>query len=167
MPSKEKQNVIEKFRRGDYHILVSTPVVEVGIDITNTNVMMIEAAERFGLAALHQLRGRVGRGLVQSYCLLFTESTSKEVIERLKLLEKYNIGLKLAEMDLTLRGPGEIYGTAQHGVPSLKAASFQDLKLIQQSRKEALAILEKDKSLKSFPILMEKLERFEEDISPD
>jgi len=167
LPSKEKQNVIEKFRRGDYHILVSTPVVEVGIDITNTNVMMIEAAERFGLAALHQLRGRVGRGLVQSYCLLFTESTSKEVIERLKLLEKYNIGLKLAEMDLTLRGPGELYGTAQHGVPSLKAASFQDLKLIQQSRKEALAILEKDKSLKSFPILMEKLERFEEDISPD
>ncbi len=134
MKSSEKQAVLEKFRDRQTDILVTTPVVEVGIDIPNASIMVIEAAERFGLASLHQLRGRVGRGNRQSYCLLFTENRSIRVQERLKLLEKYHNGLQLAEMDLERRGPGDIYGILQSGQLNLKLANTADLELIIKSK---------------------------------
>lgn len=138
---KDKEKVMQKVRAGKIDILVATPVVEVGIDLPNATIMMIEAASRFGLAALHQLRGRVGRGAKQSYCLLFTETTSSKAQTRLKALEKTTSGGQLAELDLKLRGPGEVYGTRQHGFPELKIASFSDTKLIRQAREAAEEIL--------------------------
>ncbi|MBI4029235.1 MAG: ATP-dependent DNA helicase RecG [Candidatus Blackburnbacteria bacterium] len=138
---KEKDEIMDKMKRGEVDILVATPVVEVGIDIPNATIMMIEAAERFGLAQLHQLRGRVGRGNKQSYCLLFTESASQNTLKRLKRLEKTLSGRALAELDLELRGPGEMYGTAQHGFPELKVASFSDYELIKASREAARELI--------------------------
>ena len=137
MKAKEKDAVIEEFRNKKINILVSTPVVEVGIDIPNATIMLIEAAERFGLAQLHQLRGRVGRGAKQSYCLLFTQSPSEKVATRLKAMEEAKSGSQLAELDLRLRGPGEIFGTRQHGFEQLKVASFSDFQLIKISREAA------------------------------
>ncbi|MCL5433041.1 MAG: ATP-dependent DNA helicase RecG, partial [Patescibacteria group bacterium] len=122
----EKDRILKKFRDREIDVLVSTPVVEVGIDIPNATVMMVEGAERFGLAQLHQLRGRVGRGDKQSYCLLFTEIEENNVVKRLKSLEILHDGAKLSEIDLKFRGPGEIYGTLQHGIPMLKIASFSE-----------------------------------------
>ena len=133
---KEKEKIIEQFTNKEYDILVSTPVVEVGIDIQNATIMMIESAERFGLASLHQLRVRVGRGLQQSFCLLFTESSNPSVLERLSALEKNSDGLKLAEIDLKTRGPGQIYGTMQSGIPEFKVASLTDLDLITATKNE-------------------------------
>jgi ATP-dependent DNA helicase RecG len=165
MKSKEKEEVLGKFRDGKIDILVATPVVEVGIDIPNATIIVIEASERFGLAQLHQLRGRVGRGDKQSYCLLFTDSKSPQTIERLKAMEKHNIGAELAELDLRLRGPGEIYGTQQHGRKMLKIASFSDFDLIQKVRKEAEEIFP---NLKSYPRLSEKLKTINlKKVSPD
>ncbi len=154
MKSKEKEEVLNKFRDGKIDILVATPVVEVGIDIPNATIIVIEASERFGLAQLHQLRGRVGRGDKQSYCLLFTESLNPQTLERLKAMEKHNFGAELAELDLQLRGPGEIYGTMQHGRHMLKIASFSDFDLIQKVRREAEKIFP---NLKKYPKLLEKL----------
>jgi len=165
MKSKEKDEVLEKFRIGKIDILVATPVVEVGIDIPNATVIVIEAAERFGLAQLHQLRGRVGRGDKQSYCLLFTESKNPQTIERLKAMEKHNFGAELAELDLRLRGPGEIYGTMQHGIKMLKIASFSDFDLIHKVRREAEKIFPR---LNNFPKLLEKLKDINlKKVSPD
>lgn len=155
MKNKEKEEVITKFRQGKLDILVSTPVVEVGIDIPQATIMMIESADRFGLAQLHQLRGRVGRGEKQAYCLLFAENAEGRVLERLKTMEKINIGSKLAEIDLSLRGPGEIYGTSQHGFPDLRLASYTDLELIQKTKEEAEKIIPK---LKQFPFLYQRLQ---------
>ena len=160
LKSKEKNAVLEKFKKGKLDILVSTPVVEVGIDIPTATIMMIEGAERFGLAQLHQLRGRVGRGPQQSYCLLFTEMRGKKIIKRLKALERTNIGMKLAELDLQLRGPGEIYGTAQHGFFDLKVASFTDLPLIERTRKAASQLTAHDSQLNSYPLLQAKLKAY-------
>ncbi len=141
MKSKEKDQILQKFKEGKLDILVATPVVEVGIDIPNATIMVVEAADHFGLAQLHQLRGRVGRSHLQSYCFLFTENEIPPVIERLKSLERTNIGMELSEIDLKLRGPGEIYGTRQHGFPDLRLASFSDLNLIQKTRKAAESLL--------------------------
>lgn len=161
----EKQEVLENFRDGKLDMLVATPVVEVGIDIKNATIMLIEAADRFGLAQLHQLRGRVGRGEKQSYCLLFTESSSQKSIERLRCLETTHLGAELAELDLKLRGPGEVYGTIQHGLPSLKIASFSDFELIDETKKEAKKILPE---LSKHPKLLEKIKSYKaENISPD
>lgn len=143
LKAKEKDEVVNKFRAGEYQILVSTPVVEVGIDIPNTTIMVIEAADRFGLAQLHQLRGRVGRGEKKSYCLLFTESKSEKVLGRVKAMEEAKTGPELAELDLRLRGPGEIFGTAQHGFPEMRVASFSDLPLIHKTREAAEMIFPK------------------------
>lgn len=145
--SKEKEKILTDFKEGKLDILVTTPVVEVGIDIPNATIMMIEGADRFGLAQLHQLRGRVGRSNLQSYCLLFTENQTQKVVERLKYMEKTNIGMELAEADLQLRGPGEIYGTRQHGFPDLKIASFSDLDLIQKTRTVAQKLIIENWSL--------------------
>lgn len=154
LKAKEKQETLLAFRNGKTHILVATPVVEVGIDIPNATIMLVEAAERFGLAQLHQLRGRVGRGVKESFCLLFTESKSPRTHQRLKYLEKSYVGAELAELDLKLRGPGEIYGTLQHGAPELKIASFSDFPLIEKARREAEKVFP---HLSSYPLLYQKV----------
>lgn len=135
--AQEKEKILTDFKEGKLDILVATPVVEVGIDIPRATIMLIEAADRFGLAQLHQLRGRVGRSNLASYCFLFTENENPKVIDRLKTLERTNLGMELAEIDLRLRGPGEIYGTRQHGFPDLKIASLTDVSLISRARKAA------------------------------
>jgi ATP-dependent DNA helicase RecG len=137
LKSEQKDKIIESFKNKKTDILVTTPIVEVGIDIPNANIMLIEAAERFGLASLHQLRGRVGRGKKQSYCFLFTQSSSKKSNSRLNALKKESSGFALAEIDLRLRGPGEIFGLRQHGFPELKIASWQQTDLITKAKKTA------------------------------
>lgn len=134
---REKESVLNQFRAGKYQILVSTPVVEVGIDIPNATVMIIEGAERFGLAQLHQLRGRIGRGGVESWCLLFTEDEHPENLKRLAAMQIHSVGSELAELDLKLRGPGEVYGLRQSGLPDLKIAELSDTALLQETRTAA------------------------------
>jgi ATP-dependent DNA helicase RecG len=138
------------FRKGKTDILVSTPVVEVGIDIPNATVMVIEGSERFGLAQLHQLRGRVGRSNMKSYCLLFSEHGQTR---RLTAMTKTNSGFELAELDLKIRGPGEIFGTKQSGFPELKVASWSDSELIKETKELALRISD---SPKDYPSVIEK-----------
>lgn len=135
MKSEEKEIIIEKFSKGEVDILVSTPVVEVGIDVPNACIMVVEGSERFGLSSLHQLRGRVGRGVKQSYCLLMTDSPSRKPLARLQAMEKNHSGFELAEIDLKLRGPGEIFGVKQHGIPELKIATWQDFDNIRLSKR--------------------------------
>jgi len=137
---KDKDKIITKFREKKLDILVSTPVIEVGMDIPNANIMLIEAADRFGLAQLHQLRGRIGRGESKSYCLLFSESPSQKAQARLHAVKSETSGFKLAEKDLTLRGPGEIFGTKQSGLPELKIANWQSVDLIKQAKEVALIL---------------------------
>lgn len=155
LKGKEKDEVIEKFRNGKTDILVSTPVVEVGVDIPQASIMLIEAAERFGLAQLHQLRGRVGRGGQQAYCLLFSESDSPQTKKRLKAMEDINSGLKLAELDMKMRGPGQIYGISQHGFMDLKFADYSDSELIQETKKLAEEVFPR---LSEIPDLKKRLE---------
>jgi ATP-dependent DNA helicase RecG len=143
----DKESAMRNFRSGEFHILVATPVVEVGIDIPNATVMLIEGADRFGLAQLHQFRGRVGRGEHQSYCILLAESPSPESGERLSLLERTHDGFALAEEDLRLRGPGDFFGIRQSGLPDLKMARLSDMKLLELARKEAINIFKKDSAL--------------------
>jgi ATP-dependent DNA helicase RecG len=147
MRSAEKDAVLDSFRRGELHILVATTVIEVGIDIPNASVMVIEGADRFGLAQLHQLRGRVGRGADQSFCLLLSDDPSEAAQQRLRLLEDNNDGFALAEADLKLRGPGDYFGTRQSGLPEFQAADFSDVKLIETARQEAMGLLEADAGL--------------------
>jgi ATP-dependent DNA helicase RecG len=153
---KEKDEILKDFRSGKIDILVSTPVVEVGIDIPNATIMVIEAAERFGLAQLHQLRGRVGRGEKQSYCLLFSNFHSGTAYARLTAMEKTHSGFELAELDLKLRGPGEIFGTNQSGFPELKVASWADVELIKTAKDVAGEVI---KHPNKFPMLTNKLEK--------
>ncbi|MDE2590203.1 MAG: DNA helicase RecG, partial [Patescibacteria group bacterium] len=154
MKAKEKDKILQAFKNKQYDILVATPVVEVGIDIPNATVIVIEASERFGLAQLHQLRGRVGRGDKQSFCLLYTESGSLQTINRLKSLEKIYNGAELAELDLKIRGAGDIYGTQQSGWKMLKIASFSDITLIERAKIEAERLVNQ---LDKYPLLREKL----------
>lgn len=168
MKSKEKETVLATFRSGNLDLLVATPVVEVGIDIPGATIMMIETTDRFGLATLHQLRGRVGRRTLQSYCLLFTESTSPKTLKRLKAMEKIYMGAQLAELDLKTRGPGEIYGTRQHGIPDLRVASLTDFSLIEKTKATAWEVLRQDPDFSQFPLLRQKLEKFTiKEVSPD
>lgn len=134
LKAKEKEAVMSSFKSGEVDILVSTPVVEVGIDVPNATIMMIEGAERFGLSQLHQLRGRVGRGEKKSYCLLFTERRGGKVTRRLNALKYGLSGFELAELDLKLRGPGEVFGTHQHGFFDLKIAKWQDILMIKKAK---------------------------------
>jgi ATP-dependent DNA helicase RecG len=168
MKSAQKEQVITKFKQKKTDILVSTPVIEVGIDIPNANIMIIEAAERFGLAALHQLRGRIGRGDKQSYCLLFTSSNSSQDSKRLAALKNHHSGFALAEIDLELRGPGEMYGLRQHGFASLKIASFSDESLIKTTHQIAKKIIATDPNLLKFKSLDQKLEiLFTKEVEPN
>ena len=164
MKPKEKEETMKKFSSGDIDILVSTSVVEVGIDIPNATVMLIEGADRFGLAQLHQFRGRVGRGEFQSYCFLFTDSTSGRAHKRLKALIECESGFDLAQKDLELRGPGELVGVRQSGLPDLAMASLSDSELIRTTREEAQKILERDPDLKKYPKLKKRIEGFEKDV---
>jgi ATP-dependent DNA helicase RecG len=147
MAANEKEKVMQSFRDGKLDILVSTPVVEVGIDVPNATVMLVEAADRFGLSQLHQFRGRVGRGEKQSYCLLLAENPSPEGSERLKAIEGIQNGFILAEKDLELRGPGEFFGTRQSGLPDLRMARLSDTPLLELARNEAIALFKRDSSL--------------------
>jgi ATP-dependent DNA helicase RecG len=144
LSSAEKYEAMQRFRSGELGILVSTPVVEVGVDVPNATVMLIEGADRFGMAQLHQFRGRVGRGEHQSYCLLLSESPSPEARQRLELMEKTLDGFALAEEDLRIRGPGEFFGTRQSGLPDLKMARLSDADLLELARREAVRLFSED-----------------------
>jgi len=144
LSSAEKDEVMQRFRSGELDILVSTPVVEVGVDIPNATVMLIEGADRFGLAQLHQFRGRVGRGEHESYCLLLADNPSEEARARLSVVESLRDGFALAEEDLRLRGPGEFFGTRQSGLPDLRMARLSDMDLLELARREAARLFDKD-----------------------
>ncbi|MFC2052335.1 ATP-dependent DNA helicase RecG [Chloroflexota bacterium] len=148
MPAAEKDAVMRHFRSGDLHILVATPVVEVGIDVPNATVMLVESADRFGLSQLHQFRGRVGRGEEQSYCMLLAQNPSEVARERLDTIEKTQDGFQLAEEDLKLRGPGEFFGTRQSGLPDLRMAKLSDVGLLELARSEAIRLFGIDPKLK-------------------
>jgi len=160
----EKNKTMADFKAGKINVLVSTSVVEVGVDIPNATVMMIEGAERFGLAQIHQFRGRVGRREHQSFCFLLTTSPGQETNQRLKAILTAKNGFELAEYDLRLRGPGQFYGAKQWGLPDLSMASLTDIELIKQVRLEASSLLQKDSTLKSYPLIKEKLRQFKEKI---
>jgi ATP-dependent DNA helicase RecG len=150
METDEKHAAMLKFRNRETDVLVATTVIEVGIDVPNATVMLIDNAERFGLSQLHQLRGRVGRGSEVSHCLLISDATTETADARLKAMTQTSDGFEIAEMDLRLRGPGEFFGTRQHGLPQLKIADItQEIELLQQAREDALEILAKDPKLSS------------------
>jgi ATP-dependent DNA helicase RecG len=150
IPAPEKQQVMERFRRGETKALISTTVLEVGVDVPNASVMLIENAERFGLAQLHQLRGRIGRGEHKSYCILLTSSQAKEGSEKLAVLEKTSNGFEVAEADWELRGPGDLLGTAQSGLPALKIGNLKtDAHLMRRAREAAMSVFEADPRLES------------------
>jgi ATP-dependent DNA helicase RecG len=142
LPAAEKESAMDRFQRGEIKILVATTVIEVGVDVPNASVMVIEQAERFGLSQLHQLRGRVGRGAEQSYCVLVTGKLNDAARERIRTLVESNDGFRIAEMDLKLRGPGEFFGTRQSGVPALQIGNLvRDAEVLEIARNEALAFV--------------------------
>jgi ATP-dependent DNA helicase RecG len=143
LKTEEKETVMDAFRRGDVNILVSTTVIEVGVDVPNATVMVIEQAERFGLAQLHQLRGRVGRGAEQSYCILVTGRLNDAGRERIRTMVDSGDGFYIAEMDLKLRGPGEFFGTKQSGLPTLRIGNIiRDQDVLEIARSEAQGFIE-------------------------
>jgi len=162
--TKEKEKIMKDFKNKKTDVLVSTSVIEVGIDIPNATVMMIEGAERFGLAQLHQFRGRVGRADYQSYCLLFTDSHTKKTHQRLRALINSENGFALAEKDLEIRGPGDFKGARQWGIPDLMMNSLKDISLVEKTRESAKEILIQDPQLKNFPQLRAKLDQFRQRI---
>ncbi len=153
MSEKKKTDVLSAFAGGSSDILVTTPVVEVGIDIPNASIILIEDADRFGLSQLHQLRGRVGRRNQQAYCLLFSENSNTETLRRLKSLETIFSGPDLAELDLAMRGPGDFLGTKQHGLPNLRFADFTDKTMLGETKEAAMRVVGIDGSMHEYPHL--------------
>jgi ATP-dependent DNA helicase RecG len=150
IPPPEKQAIMERFRRGETSALISTTVIEVGVDVANATLMLIENPERFGLAQLHQLRGRIGRGGHKSYCILMSDEKAEETVAKLSVLEKTSDGFKVAEADWEIRGPGDLLGTAQSGLPALKLGNLiKDADLMRQARAVATGILAVDPELES------------------
>ena len=162
MTSKEKDKVMKDFKSKKFDILVSTSVVEVGIDVPNATVMMIEGSDRFGLSQLHQFRGRVGRGEHQSYCFLLTNSKSQKTDKRLKAMIKYDNGFKLSEVDLKLRGPGDFFGVRQWGLPDFAMSFLRNTKAIAKAKESAEKIIKNSPHLEKYPILKSRIESFEE-----
>jgi len=162
LAAKEKERIMQRFQRGKIDILVATSVVEVGVDIANATVMAIEGADRFGLAQLHQFRGRVGRGKHQSYCFLFSDSPSFKTKQRLKALLEARSGFELAEKDMELRGPGDFSGNKQWGLPDFAMANLTNLALVEKTRDAAEQILNKDITLKNYPLLKKRVEELRE-----
>lgn len=158
MKPKEKDEIMKNFKKKKFDILVSTSVIEVGIDIPNATVILIEGADRFGLAQLHQFRGRVGRSDKQSYCFLATDSNSKKTIQRLKAMESYSSGFKLSEIDLKLRGPGDFFGVKQWGFSDYVMEALKDIDVIEKAGKAAKKILPK---IEKYPMTLKRLESFE------
>jgi ATP-dependent DNA helicase RecG len=164
MSAKEKEKTMQDFQDKKYDILVSTSVVEVGIDIPNASVMIIEDADRFGLSQLHQFRGRVGRSDFQSYCFLFTSSATVKTTDRLKALVKYSSGFDIAEKDFEQRGPGEFFGKRQSGLPDIAMQHIANVKLIEISREYAEKILKESPDLGKYPLLQKAMEKFNHDV---
>ncbi len=160
MPAAEKQTIMRAFSENKINILVATSVIEVGVDIPNATIMMIEGSEQFGLAQLHQFRGRVGRGEHQSYCLLFTDSSAATAKTRLQSLVDAKNGFELAEKDLKIRGPGEFLGEAQTGMPDLAMKAIQNPDLVKHAREVAQTIVTADRTLKRHPLIREHLNEF-------
>ena len=161
MKPAEREDIMRKFKEGDIHILVSTTVIEVGVDVPNAAVMVIIHAERFGLAQLHQLRGRVGRGSGQSYCILLSYGGSDDARKRLNVMTETTDGFRIAEEDLNIRGHGEFFGTRQSGMPDLKVANLlRDVKILEIARKEAFALIERDATLSGYPELRKAMGDF-------
>ncbi len=158
MKAKEKENAMLAFARGDVQILVSTTVVEVGVDVPNATIMLIENADRFGLSQLHQLRGRVGRGSDKSYCILVSDNNSESSQERLKMIKSTTDGFKLADYDLKTRGPGDFFGKRQHGLPNLVIADMLgDMETLRECQECANALLNDDPDLDKLPVLVEEI----------
>ena len=164
MKAPEKERIMLDFKKGEIDILLSTSVVEVGVDVPRATIMIIEGAERFGLSQLHQFRGRVGRSDMQSYCFLFTTDPSMLNRKRLKALVESNNGFELAEKDLEIRGPGSLYGTVQSGIPDMAMQGLSNVFLVEKTRAAAKEILEKDAELKNYPLLKERLRQFQKRI---
>ncbi len=164
MKSEDKEKVMKDFLENKINILVSTSVVEVGVDVPNATIMMIEGAERFGLAQLHQFRGRVGRSIFQSYCFLNSLSENEEAAKRLVVMTTCNDGFSLAEKDLEFRGPGEVWGVRQSGMPDLRIATLTDYSIIKQAKEAAEQLIKKDPELVAWPNLKMKLSDFEKEV---
>ncbi len=161
MKGKEKEDIMREFREGRTQLLVSTSVIEVGVDVPNASIMMIEGSDRFGLAQLYQFRGRVGRGGHQSYCFLFTDSSSESTKKRLAAITQAKNGFELAEMDLTLRGPGEFLGQKQTGLPDVAMRGLQNPELIRESRAAAVTLMQSDPQFLTEPLLKQKVQEFQ------
>ena len=162
MKSKEKDQIMNDFKKGKINILVSSSVIEVGVDVPNASIMMIEGAERFGLAQLHQFRGRVGRGAEQSYCLLF--STDGNQTRRLQAMVRSSNGFELAEEDLKIRGPGDLLGSQQSGIPNLVLKGMANSNLIREVREATKQLVHEDPRLSKHPELRKRLLEIERDV---
>jgi ATP-dependent DNA helicase RecG len=159
----DKEYVMDQFKQGEIKILVATSVVEVGVNVPNATVIIIEGAERFGLAQLHQLRGRVIRSNDQAYCYVFADSKTNKTVQRLKAFQNSSNGFELAEFDLKLRGPGELSGNKQWGISDIGMEALKNLKMVEAARTEAEYLLQNDFNLEKYPVLGEKLERRKKD----
>ena len=158
MKPKEKDEIMKNFKDGDIDLLISTTVIEVGVDVPNANIMVIENAERFGLSQLHQLRGRVGRGSEKSYCILICDSDNEATKERMNIMTKTNDGFVISKKDLELRGCGQFFGTRQHGLPELKVANlFTDLEILKNAQKLCQKIIREDPDLEKNKMLKERI----------